>query len=154
MAWAFVALRSLIMESPWSHEGLDHVAATVCAELALVLINKSCRCLAPRLTSLDDAATAVTIRSHVLAQEAAYAEVFHGSTFLELTQLYLDYFDETGPPQPVLPSHDAFLAIIFNLHFWVKGLTEKDGEWAPDAGESNGGDDSGGDDDESDSKGS
>ena len=152
MAWAFVALRSLIMESPWSHEGLDHVAATVCAELALVLINKSCRCLAPRLASLDDAATAVTIRSHVLAQEAAYAEMFHGSTFLELTQLYLDYFDETGPPQPVLPSHDAFLAIIFNLHFWVKGLTEKDGEWAPDAGESNGGDDSGGDDDESDSK--
>ena len=54
----------------------------------------------------------------------------------------------------MLPSHDAFLAIIFNLHFWVKGLTEKDGEWAPDAGESNGGDDSGGDDDESDSKGS
>ena len=82
----------------------------------------------------------------------AYAEVFHGSTFLELTQLYLDYFDETGPPQPVLPSHDAFLAIIFNLHFWVKGLTEKDGERAP--GESAGGDDSGGDDDESDSEGS
>ena len=71
---------------------------------------------------------------------------------IELTQLYLDYFDETGPPQPVLPSHDAFLAIIFNLHFWVKGLTEMDGERAPDAGESDGGDDSGGDDGENDSE--
>ena len=152
MAWAFVALRSLIMESPWSHEGLDHVAATVCAELALVLINKSCRCLAPRLASLDDAATAVTIRSHVLAQEAAYAEVFHGSTFLELTQLYLEYFDETGPPQPVLPSHDAFLAIIFNLHFWVKGLTEKDGERPRDAGDDDSGGDGSGGGDDSDSE--
>ena len=76
------------------------------------------------------------------AQEAAYTRVV-GGTFLDVTRMYLDFFELHGEPETDFRG-DNLSALVSTLHRLTAGFIYPSAE--ADAGENGGGDGSGGDD--------
>ena len=82
------------------------------------------------------------LRRHLGAQEAAYTRVV-GGTFLDVTRMYLDFFEEFGEAGTDFRG-DNLSALVSTLHRLTAGFSYPSAE--ADAGENGGGDGSGGDD--------
>ena len=85
------------------------------------------------------------LRRHLGAQEAAYTRVV-GGTFLDVTRMYLDFFELHGEPETDFRGDNLF-ALVSTLHRLTAGFSYPSAE--ADAGENDGGDGSGGDDSDS-----
>ena len=85
------------------------------------------------------------LRRHLGAQEAAYTRVVRGrETFLDVTRMYLDFFEEFGEAGTDFRG-DNLSALVSTLHRLTAGFIYPSSAEA-DAGENGGGDGSGGDD--------
>ena len=85
------------------------------------------------------------LRRHLGAQEAAYTRVVDGrETFLDVTRMYLDFFELNGEAETDFRG-DNSSALVSTLHRLTAGFIYPSGTEA-DAGENDGGDGSGGDD--------
>ena len=82
------------------------------------------------------------LRRHLGAQEAAYTRVV-GGTFLDVTRMYLDFFELHGEPETDFRGDNLF-ALVTTLHRLTTGFIYPSAE--ADAGENGGGGGSGGDD--------
>ena len=84
------------------------------------------------------------LRRHLGAQEAAYTRVVDGrETFLDVTRMYLDFFEFNGEAETDFRG-DNLSALVTTLHRLTAGFIYPSAE--ADAGENGGGDGSGGDD--------
>ena len=85
------------------------------------------------------------LRRHLGAQEAAYTRFVSGrETFLDVTRMYLDFFELNGEAETDFRG-DNSSALVSTLHRLTAGFIYPSGTEA-DAGENDGGDGSGGDD--------
>ena len=137
LAWAYQALRSCMEERyPAGGDRLDSLGPPSLLKVINVCMQESSRILSGDIDAL---------RRHLGAQEAAYTRVV-GGTFLDVTRMYLDFFELHGEPETDFRGDNLF-ALVSTLHRLTAGFSYPSAE--ADAGENDGGDGSGGDDSDS-----
>ena len=124
------------MRYPAGGDRLDPLGPSSCVKLINIIMQESSRMLRGDIHAL---------RRHLGAQEAAYTRVV-GGTFLDVTRMYLDFFELHGEPETDFRGDNLF-ALVSTLHRLTAGFSYPSAE--ADAGENDGGDGSGGDDSDS-----